>query len=187
MDLVEARVTDAVHRGDVRDAADACFRAYGAELYGWLVALYGRGEAEEMYGTFSEALVASIGRFRGEASARTFSYAVARNVARRHVRDRARRRKVLTPLSHHPSALDRQDVRALHRDASDVLASLSTFDRELLILRVDRGFSFREIALLKRGPDAADPALSREEARLRKRFQTLRDRLRARDEAERGS
>lgn len=180
MDPREARVLEAARRGDAHEAADVCFRAYGAELHGWLVALYGRPEAEEIYGNFAEALCHAMAGFRGDASARTFSYAVARNVARRHLRDRARKRQLLTPLSHHPSALDRAGDTPEPAAPVELLEELALADRELVILRVDRGFSFREIACLRLGTGAGGTALVREEARLRKRFQLVRDRLRAR-------
>jgi len=56
---------------------------------------------------------------------------------------------------------------------------LSIEDRELLILRIDRELSFDEIAVLfVEDPSTTDePSLRREAARLRKRFQLIKDQL----------
>jgi RNA polymerase sigma-70 factor (ECF subfamily) len=59
---------------------------------------------------------------------------------------------------------------------------LAADDRLLIVLRVDRGLAWQEVArvfLEKEAPD--DTEVNRESARLRKRFQIVRERLR--DEA----
>ena len=55
-------------------------------------------------------------------------------------------------------------------------------DQELLLLRVDRELEFSEIAmiLLSDGDSPDEAAVARESARLRKRFQLLKERLRKR-------
>jgi RNA polymerase sigma-70 factor (ECF subfamily) len=57
--------------------------------------------------------------------------------------------------------------------------ALPTADRMLLILRVDREMSWRDLArvVLGEGPSAVE--LEREAVRLRKRFQLVKERLRA--------
>ncbi len=66
--------------------------------------------------------------------------------------------------------------------------SLPEEDRMLLVLRVDRGLAWNDLArILSEGDDGAetaglpglsDPSIAREAARLRKRFQLVKDRLR---------
>jgi RNA polymerase sigma-70 factor (ECF subfamily) len=57
---------------------------------------------------------------------------------------------------------------------------LSPEDRELLVLRVDRGLAWNDLArvLSEEDGELDGPAITREAARLRKRFQVLKDRLR---------
>ena len=59
-------------------------------------------------------------------------------------------------------------------------ASLSEEQRELLVLRVDRDLSWEEIALIL--DETGEPVKAT--ARLRKRFQTIKDELRERARAE---
>ena len=51
----------------------------------------------------------------------------------------------------------------------------------ILVLRLDRGLSWNEVALVTLGEEGASAeALRRESARLRKRFQDLKEELRVR-------
>lgn len=164
-----------------RAIAEAAIRAHGAEIFGLLVALYGRADAQEVYGAFAEGITRSARAFRGDASLRTWAYAVARKAGLRYLRDQRRQRALLSPLEHHPSALDR---RAGSQSASQSMANrlervrarLSRSDHELLVLRVDRGFSFVQIAGITRASGDAG-AREREEARLRQRYATIKRRL----------
>jgi hypothetical protein len=64
---------------------------------------------------------------------------------------------------------------------ADLRAELSPDEQELLTLRLDRELDFAEIALITLGDPEANPAtVARESAKLRQRFQTLKERLRAR-------
>jgi RNA polymerase sigma-70 factor (ECF subfamily) len=58
--------------------------------------------------------------------------------------------------------------------------SLDPEERSLLVLRVDRNLSWLDIARIMRGGETDEQLLKRDAARLRKRFQTLKARLRAR-------
>lgn len=166
--------------------ATTVLREHGAEIFGFLVRSHGAADAEEIYGLFVDALVKSDTTYRGEVSPRTWGYLLARSAARRYARSRARARALFSPMAHHPSALERP-VTGPERSAlaaSEVTAidaSLSPEERELLVLRLGRGFRFSEIALILGEVEDGDPADERVRAaaRLRKRFQELRDRIRA--------
>jgi RNA polymerase sigma-70 factor (ECF subfamily) len=126
-------------------------------------------------------VVSALPAFRGESSARTWLYAVARNEARQWMRTTRRRRQLLTPLEDHPSAVDRPasartDPRAADRIAA-LRARLSTEDRSLLILRIDRGFAYTDIARIGK-PRASPEVIGREAARLRQRVHEIKKRLR---------
>ena len=166
---------------DPRSLADAAIRAHGAEIFGLLVALYGRSDAHEIYGAFAEGVARSAHDYRGDASPRTWAYAIARKAGLRYLRDQRRQRALLSPLDHHPSVFDRRARSKTLGQSSEnrlerVRARLSRGDRELLILRVDRGFSFAQVAgITCSQSDAA--ALAREEARLRQRYAAIKRRL----------
>jgi len=51
-------------------------------------------------------------------------------------------------------------------------------DRTLLVLRIDKGMGWREIAAAMSDGDLADDEVARETARLRKRYQLATERLR---------
>ena len=70
-------------------------------------------------------------------------------------------------------------LRRENRDRLQALReSLPDDDQELLILRIDKGMSFRDIATVVSDPGADEPALTRASARLRKRFQLVKERMR---------
>ena len=74
----------------------------------------------------------------------------------------------------------RTDVKDRLRQLRD---SLDPDDRLILVLRLDRGLSWNEVAVVTLGEEKASAeALRRESARLRKRFQDLKDELRGRAE-----
>ena len=63
-----------------------------------------------------------------------------------------------------------------------IRAMLDDNDRTLLILRVDRAMSWNDVArvMLEEGEDDSDDAVGRAAARLRKRFQSVKETIRAR-------
>ena len=50
-------------------------------------------------------------------------------------------------------------------------------EQTLLVLRVDKKLTFQEIAMVLLGEETPDEALKRESARLRKRFQLVKEKL----------
>jgi RNA polymerase sigma-70 factor (ECF subfamily) len=178
----DSEIAAAIGAGDSARAVTVLLRTYGAEVYGWLVAVHGAVDAADVYGQLSLRLVRAMAGFRGESSARTWLYQIARNEARQHLRDLKRRRAWLTPLEDHPSAFERAPAAASTRSREARIAALrgrlGEEDRSLLVLRVDRGLAYDDIALVVRpGLDVA--ARRREAARLRRRLCDIRDRLRA--------
>ena len=68
---------------------------------------------------------------------------------------------------------------------AEARASLADDDRELLYLRVDRQLTWREIAVILSGDDAGpeDDAVRKLDAALRKRFEAVKRRLKAKLDA----
>jgi RNA polymerase sigma-70 factor (ECF subfamily) len=191
---LEREVRSLCERGDHTAAATLTIRAYGPELLGFLVAVH-RGarddlDATECFSELCEVLWRRMPSFAWESSLRTWSYGVARNVSRTRKRDAARRgRRVAggdSVLEGVAQAVRTETLSYLRTEKRSRLAALrdrlDEEDRMLLILRVDRKLEWNELARVlgsAAGHDAPDStAIAREAARLRKRFQLVKDRLR---------
>jgi RNA polymerase sigma-70 factor (ECF subfamily) len=125
--------------------------------------------------------------FRGDSTFLTWSYRLAWHAAARFLRDPYRKRgRALRTGEAAALAAEVRSTTALHlrQTAKDALAELrATLDPEeqtLLILRVDRGLAWEEIARVLATEDEAPSA-----AALRKRYERLTEKLR-RDAKARG-
>ena len=181
----------AEHRahGDLQQAATVAVEGYGPEILGYLHALTrDPTEAADVFSVFCEDLWRGLPDFRGEASFRTWAYVLARNAFIRGRRT-PHRRHSLVPLSACPplsGAVERVRTRtALHlqtevkAEVARLRDQLSEAERDLLVLRVDRGLSWQEIArVMSESADPSPAELRREAARLRKRYERCKDRLR---------
>jgi RNA polymerase sigma-70 factor, ECF subfamily len=190
---LEHEIRQGLERGDAAGAAALIVRGYGAELCGYLLARHrDEGDAAEVFARFSERLVRALPSFRSESSARTWAYALARHASLTYRRDARRldRKQAPLPEGSALSALaepSRPETAPYLRTEgrarlAALRAALSPDDQELLVLRVDRGLSWNDLALVL-GDAAAPPTgdeLQRSAARLRKRFQLLIKRLRQR-------
>jgi RNA polymerase sigma-70 factor (ECF subfamily) len=190
---LERELQAQLSRGDVDGAAEAALRGYGPEILAFLVALHRDEDAAmEVFSAFSEGLWRSRGAFTGHSSVRTWAYAIARNVSLKYRRDARRRAARFIPMRE-DSAFSR--IEALVRSETlphlrstvrsrivELRESLDPDDQALLMLRVDRRLDWKDIAQVIVGDDAEAPlvgkALERAAARLRKRFQGVKAKLR---------
>jgi RNA polymerase sigma-70 factor, ECF subfamily len=185
---LEQEIRDSLEQGG--HAAALAIRGYGGEIFGFLRALHRDEEdAAEVFARFSERLVRDILTFRGGSSFRTWAYALARHASLNYRRDAGRRERRQRPLpegSELPALAEQARsattsyLRTERRARFNALReSLPAEDQELLVLRVDRGLSWNDLArVLHDGPSTlSDEELKREAARLRKRFQLLKTRL----------
>jgi RNA polymerase sigma-70 factor (ECF subfamily) len=179
--------------GDMGATATLAIREYGPEVLGLLVAvLRNHDDAAEVFAEFCEDLWAGLPKFRWESSMRTWAYTLARHAAHAFRRDPHRRRRVA--LSQHPEIAELEaqirttTVTYLRSEVKDHVSrlreSLDPDEQTLLVLRIDRQMSWNEIAVVM-GGDASeaggassmDPA--RSAAMYRKRFERVKERLRA--------
>jgi RNA polymerase sigma-70 factor, ECF subfamily len=172
--------------GDIDGATTMTLDTYGAELFGFLYALARDDDtAGEAFSMFAEDLWKGLPGFRWESSLRTWVYALARNALHRVRRDPARRPGRNLPLSAAPSevvaAVRTATQPFLRTDVKDRFAELRDLldpdDHALLILRVDRRMSWRDIARAMPSDDAAED-VERRAATLRKRFERAKALLR---------
>lgn len=140
----------------------------------------------EAFSHFAEDLWRGLPKFAGRSPVKIWALVVARNAAgqvlRRRNRERARSKPLTSTLDAKLAAQVRTTTREyLKTDAKqrimELREELSPDDRALLVLRINERLPWEEIAAVH-AEDASSPEdLKREAARLRKRFQLIRDRL----------
>jgi RNA polymerase sigma-70 factor (ECF subfamily) len=185
----EHEIRGACETGDFSTAVTRALKSYGPELFGFLVvSLRDETIAGDTFAELAEALWKGLPNFAWECSLRTWTYAVARNIVRTNRRNAARRERRGVRAS--DSALDDlvQGVRTetlafLQTEKRTRLQtlrdSLPEEDRMLLVLRVDRKLAWTDLVrVMGDGGPPEQAALARESARLRKRFQLVKERLR---------
>jgi RNA polymerase sigma-70 factor (ECF subfamily) len=167
--------------------ATLAVETYGAELYGFLLGTLGNpGSANDVFSQVIETFWRGLPSFAGRCSVRTWLYLLARHAEvdyRRSPWNGSRRTgdaqldAMVDRMRSETPPWQRTEVKSRWGALRDALAP---DDRALLVLRVDRGLSWTDIArvtLCDIEPDTA--TLDRESRRLRKRFQLLKQRLRA--------
>jgi len=189
---LESDVHALCRQGDFNAAATLALRGYGPEVFGFLVAVHrSETEASDVFSELAEALWRGLPTFAWESSLRTWTYAIARNVARTRRRDAARRERrgprtgdsALEGVAHAVRTETLAFLRTEKRTRLQALRdSLPEEDRMLLVLRVDRQLAWNDLSRVLHEADEGTPlddaAIAREAARLRKRFQLVKDRLR---------
>ncbi|HWB73758.1 MAG TPA: sigma-70 family RNA polymerase sigma factor, partial [Nannocystaceae bacterium] len=187
---LDERAEQLVRTGDHVAAATLVIETLGPELLGYLwVAVDRWGDADELFSAVCERIWRGLPSFRFDSSLRTWAFVIARNRVKTGL-DRAKRRAPEPPLEGQLAAL----VAAVHSTTQIHLRSdtkvrlerlreaLEPDDRQLLVLRVDRELPWRDIAEVMAD---GDDDLERVAARLRKRFERVKLRLREQLLAER--
>lgn len=187
---LELAIRTSLEAGDLDRATTMALRGYGPEVYRFLVAFnHDEAAAADVFSTFAEGLWQTLRTFDWAYSVRSLAFGIARRASLRYRRDRGRRAAKELPLetSAMLSRLEEQirtgtlpylRTEVQHRFA-ELREELSSDDRALLILRLDQGLSWNDCARAIHQGDEPLRAeeLKRESARLRKRFQSLRERL----------
>jgi RNA polymerase sigma-70 factor, ECF subfamily len=189
-ETIEREVRRLLDAEDHAGAAAAAIRGRGPEILGFLAALHrNRQDADDVFSIWSERLWRGLGDFAWQCSLRTWAYAIARNASMSFLRGERRRAQKGAPpdevselLSRAEAAVRTETSPYLRTEVKDKFAairrSLSPDDEMLLVLRVDKGLEWKDIArvMSEDGMSAAvDP--TKESQRLRKRFQILKGRL----------
>jgi RNA polymerase sigma-70 factor (ECF subfamily) len=189
----EQRIKALYDAGDLRGSATLLLETYGPEIYGFLASrLRDPVFTSDVFGDFTEDLWRSFKSFHFGCSARVWAYTLARHAASRGIRRRRRARDVPLSRAGPLSAIAdrvRSETSALlqttkrHRIAA-LRDQLPEFEQMLLLLRVNRQLAWLEIARIVApgSPRAAieldAQTLHAEAARLRKRFQKAKAKLR---------
>jgi RNA polymerase sigma-70 factor, ECF subfamily len=183
---LESQIRAAWDAGDFACATTVALRGYGPEVLGFLVGVtHDHAKGEEAFSLFAERLWQGMTRFEWKCSVRTWAYLLARNAATDRGRREARHQRSRVTLSASPVAKVAARVRTetlsmlrteKRTEFQRLRDELPEEDRAVLVLRVDRDLAWRDIAVVL---GAEEEAIEREAARLRKRFQLTKDRLRA--------
>lgn len=186
-EAMELQVREACARGEHQRAATLALAGYGPEVLSFLCARLDEQRGNDVFSDFMEDFWRGLPGFEWRSTLRSWVYALARHALARHLRGARRRREHLGQSSAELSALAEhvrtQTAPHLRTDVKDrfreLRAQLPEDDQTLLILRIDRKLSFRELALVMADEGAApsDDELDATAARLRKRFQAAKDRL----------
>ncbi len=188
---LDERIRELLAARKIGEATTLALRELGPEILGFLSGVLGDDDGDEAFSAFSEHLWRSLEGFEGRCKLRTWTYVLARHEISRFRRGARRHVEGRVPISELNEVLE-----AVRKTRSTLVANrrstlirlrdeLPIEDRTLLILRVDRNLAFDDIALaFADNPETfSDDDRKRESARLRKRFQLVKERLvaRARD------
>lgn len=188
-EALEAQIRALCEAGNKKKAATLLLEGYGREILGFLIArLRDRDAASEAFSRFTEDLWRGLDGFRWRCSARVWAYTLARHAASHHLRE-ARRRMRDVPLSRAGALSEigeriRTETLASARTenksrVAQLRERLPADDQMLLILRLNRKLAWTEIAqvMLHEGEVVEDSVLERESVRLRKRYQSAKEKL----------
>jgi RNA polymerase sigma-70 factor (ECF subfamily) len=183
MSELEAELRNHVTAGDLDLATSRAVSAYGPELLGFLRAIAKSDDlAADAFAIASEQLWTNLAKFRWEAQLRTWFYQLGRNALHQLRIDPRRRAERNLPLSVITSIDDvRRETTPMHQRTSgkqalrEMRESLDPEDHELLILRLDRDMSWKDIA---RAFGTEDKDVDTRAAALRKRFERVKEQLR---------
>ena len=187
MDGLDGELQGLHAQGALELVATRALEAFGPELYGFLVHTMGNEtDATEVFGELGENIWTALPAFTFRCSVRTWLYVLARHAAARFRRSPWNRRgrrggesqldDVLARVRTRTEPWLRTEVKDRFRALRD---ALEPDDRELLVLRVDRGLPWDDVAKIMLGrEDPSDAELRTESNRLRKRYQLLKNDLR---------
>ncbi len=162
MDL-EGQIREELAAGQQATAATRALEALVPGVLGYLFSMLEPDDARDAFSLFAEDLWKGLPGFRFECSLRGWAYRVAYRAAARVMREGYKVRR-----EHLPTSMASRGDRL-----AQLRAELSPEDRTLLVLRVDRGLEWEEVAaaLAETGDDVSPAAL-------RKRFERLKRELR---------
>jgi RNA polymerase sigma-70 factor (ECF subfamily) len=189
IDPRDVAVHTLISAGSLAEAASLAIAEHGPELLRFLhVRLRSKQRAEEAYSLVCEDLWLGLPKFAWRSSLRTWLFVLARSAASRLSRAGRRERAVVSEAEHdYLEQCDRvRTTTALYQQTETkrrmraLREQLDDDQQTLLILRVDRALSWRELAIVmgEVAAEAAEEEHVRASSRVRTRFQTAKRRLR---------
>jgi RNA polymerase sigma-70 factor (ECF subfamily) len=185
---VEAEISRLRGAAHWKACATLVIESYGPEVLSFLeIMLRDHADAADAFSQACEDLWKSLPRFEARAAMKTWFYTLARHAASRLRRSsrpgRHARLSEITELAQRVrSRTQPHQMTELKAGFAAIRAELEDADRMLLVLRVDRAMSWKDVArvLAEIDDDDSDEAVSRRAARLRKRWQSVKESIRER-------
>lgn len=181
---IEAEIRRLIDQQSFNEACVVAVRGYGPEIFGFLVNVMDDADAAgDVYSQFVEDMLRGLPRFRPLAMFRTWAYRLARNARHRYYRDpyRRRTRRLQTEEGVRLVRETKSEYLACQTSPEELLArvrqKLTPHERELLTLHLDRGMGWEEVA----------EVVGISHVAARKRFQRIREKIRAILASERAS
>ncbi len=183
---LDAAVRGLLQSGDLDGAATRALEHYGPELYGFLRAIARDDDlASDAFALASEQLWRNLVRFRWEASLRTWAYQLFRH-ALYQVRTDPRRRpdrnlplSIVQSIEHVHRSMTAPYQRTEIKEGMRALReALDPLDHEILVLRLDRAMSWKDIARALGETGDSDATVEQRAAAYRKRFERAKAQLR---------
>jgi RNA polymerase sigma-70 factor (ECF subfamily) len=179
---LEHSIADAQARGAHDEAAERAIRGYGPEILGYLIRILGsRGDAADAFSFFAEQLWKGLPGFAGRSSLRVWAYQIAWRSALRVRSEAWGRRRERFPTS--MASRIAGDVLSRTTEAREqesahlarLRAALDAEEQSLLVLRLDRDLSWREVAevMSAEGQTVDEPALRKRFERIKAKLATL--------------
>jgi RNA polymerase sigma-70 factor, ECF subfamily len=173
---LEDSVRRLLEEQDPKAAASVAIENLAPSVRGFLHALHGEDDGEDIYCMWAEDLWRGLPGFQWRCNLRAWAFLLARHASHRFLRDpwRARKQRLRTSAA---SRIALSAARASARLPGDerleiLQAGLAPGDRELLWLHASREMSFKEIAVvLSSEGDKVNAAA------VRKRYERLKSRL----------
>jgi RNA polymerase sigma-70 factor (ECF subfamily) len=188
---VESSIRQRCEAGDYPAAATGALEAYGVEIRRFLAArMRNAPDAHEVFSMFCEDLWSGLPGFAWRCTLRGWAFTLARHAELRFRASPGQRKGFEVTLPESVASEMRRSTTAPHQRTEvksrfrEIRSRLGQEDQLLLILRVDRSLGWRDIAhVLAADANPSSAELKREEARIRKRFQLIKERLRGWAEA----
>lgn len=185
---VEAEIASLRAAGRLKEVATLVIESYGSEILSFLeVSLRDHADSADAFAQACEDLWKGLPRFEGRASMKTWFYTLARHAVSRLRRSSYRARletlSEITDIAERVRSQTRPHLRTeIKHGFAEIRAALDEADRMLLVLRVDRAMSWNDVArvMADENEDDSEEAITRAAARLRKRFQTVKETIRER-------
>jgi len=190
-DELDARIREHHTRGDCDTAATLIIRGYGRAVNTFLASrVRSPVVVSEIFSLFCEQLWRGLPAVRWRSSVRGWVFVLARNAMYQYLSSLRNFRARYVPLLEEPPVVEEFEfpsgARPDHETAEEQLqllcTELSEQDTRLLTMRARLALPWEEIArsMVDASASNSEAAVRREAARLRKRFQLIKDRLRRR-------
>ncbi len=182
-----------VEAGDLQGATTAFMQRFGGDILAFLaMRLRDQTAVSEVYSEFTLDFWRGLEGFEWRTTLRGWGYTLARNAANRFLQRRRREKRLVHPDRTPDLAEERRPSTApylrtaMKKRMRELRERLPMEDQSLLVLRIDKGLSWNELAVVfsAEGATVGEAEVLRSAARLRQRFAAIKRRLRTMAEEE---